>query len=169
VLLDDARLRTLLPPPEPPPPAAPGTAPVDIAPDLIRGLALGDTLRQAAQRTGVAIHIAERRLNQLRASHDLPATSAPVVAWGAHAGLLDGLDLGPRRSVVLTPRQRDMLRLLPMGSSDRQVGERMWLSENTIRTHMRSALVAIGARTRAHAVALDWRFGYSRLPGGEQR
>jgi DNA-binding NarL/FixJ family response regulator len=144
-------------------------APTDLDVTLIRHLATGHTLLTAATTTSISFHAAKRRMDNLRAARHLPPTSAATVAWASRVGFLDGLDLGCRREVTLTGRQRDVLRLLPEGLSVRQIGRRLAVTENTAKTHLQLAYDAIDARTSAHAVALDWRFGYSRLPGGEQR
>jgi DNA-binding CsgD family transcriptional regulator len=46
------------------------------------------------------------------------------------------------------------LALLGSGLTQREVGEQLNLTTETIRTHVRAARRALGARTVAHAVAL---------------
>jgi DNA-binding NarL/FixJ family response regulator len=44
------------------------------------------------------------------------------------------------RLTVLTPRERDVLALLAEGLTDRGIGERLWLSQSTVETHVRHIL-----------------------------
>ena len=47
-----------------------------------------------------------------------------------------------------------MLRLLADGMSGAQIAERLFLSPETVRTHVRNAMGRTGAKTRAHLAAL---------------
>ena len=44
------------------------------------------------------------------------------------------------RLAVLTPRERDVLALIAEGLTDRGIGERLWLSQSTVETHVRHIL-----------------------------
>ena len=54
----------------------------------------------------------------------------------------------------LTPREREVLTLLAGGLTGAQIAERLSLSPETVRIHVRNARGRLGARTRAHAIAL---------------
>jgi PAS domain S-box-containing protein len=54
---------------------------------------------------------------------------------------------------ALTPRQRDVLTMLASGLNGPEVAARLYLSPATVRTHVQNAMGAMGARTRAQAVA----------------
>lgn len=58
-----------------------------------------------------------------------------------------------RRDVVLTFREQEVLELVAEGASDRTVAEQLTLSEETIKTHMRSIRRKLHVRTRGAAVA----------------
>jgi DNA-binding NarL/FixJ family response regulator len=53
----------------------------------------------------------------------------------------------------LTPRQRDVLTMLASGLNGPEAAARLFLSPATVRTHVQNAMNALGARTRAQAVA----------------
>jgi len=53
----------------------------------------------------------------------------------------------------LTPREREVMRRVAAGMTDRLVAERLGLRVSTVRTHVEHARAKLGARTRAHAVA----------------
>ena len=49
----------------------------------------------------------------------------------------------------LTPRERDVLALLAEGLTDRGIGERLWLTQNTVETHIRHILAKLNLPTEA--------------------
>jgi DNA-binding NarL/FixJ family response regulator len=53
----------------------------------------------------------------------------------------------------LTQRERDVLRLLADGLSNEEIGKRLFISAETVRTHVRKAMGKLGADTRTEAVA----------------
>jgi DNA-binding NarL/FixJ family response regulator len=55
---------------------------------------------------------------------------------------------------TLSPREREILGLLSQGLSGEQAAKQLFLSSETVRTHVRNAMSKLGAATRAHAVAL---------------
>jgi DNA-binding CsgD family transcriptional regulator len=55
---------------------------------------------------------------------------------------------------TLTAREREVVRLVALGSTTRQVAADLSLSPETIRSHVRNAMAKTGARTRAQLVAL---------------
>ena len=75
--------------------------------------------------------------------------------------LISALLESPGRSdrlAALTPRERDVLALLAEGLTDRGIGERLWLSQSTVETHVRHILQKLDLPTgtahnrRVHAV-----------------
>lgn len=57
----------------------------------------------------------------------------------------------------LTRRQREILQLLADGVSTAGIAHRLGLSAETVRTHTKATLARLGARDRAHAVAIGMR------------
>jgi DNA-binding NarL/FixJ family response regulator len=53
----------------------------------------------------------------------------------------------------LTQRERDVLRLLSDGLSNEEIGKRLFISPETVRTHVRKAMNKLNADTRTQAVA----------------
>ncbi len=68
------------------------------------------------------------------------------------APLIARSDVG--RPSVLSPREREILALLADGLSGEEAAKRLFLSSETVRTHVRNAMTKLGAATRVHAVAL---------------
>jgi DNA-binding NarL/FixJ family response regulator len=66
---------------------------------------------------------------------------------------------GERFDELLTPREIDVLELVSEGLGNREIGRRLFLSEETVKSHIRNILAKFQARSRAHAVALPFRHG----------
>lgn len=52
----------------------------------------------------------------------------------------------------LTPRQRDILPLIAEGLTDREIGARLFLATNTVKSHVKGLLRRLDARRRAQIV-----------------
>lgn len=61
---------------------------------------------------------------------------------------------GGRRTRTLSPREREVLALLARGLTGEQIAERLVLSPETVRTHIRNAREKLGASTRVEAVTM---------------
>src|SRR5215470_400106 len=59
----------------------------------------------------------------------------------------------------LTERETEVLRLLGEGYSNREMAERLGISEHTVKFHISSILGKLGAETRTEAVSLGIRMG----------
>jgi DNA-binding NarL/FixJ family response regulator len=68
------------------------------------------------------------------------------------AGVLAGAEASEKMP-RLTQRERDVLRLLADGLSNEEVGKRLFISAETVRTHVRGAMGKLDADTRTQAVA----------------
>ncbi|KGH44889.1 LuxR family transcriptional regulator, partial [Modestobacter caceresii] len=56
--------------------------------------------------------------------------------------------------VPLTRRESDVLDELLQGQSNRAIGKNLFISEDTVKSHVKAILRKLGARDRAHAVSL---------------
>jgi DNA-binding NarL/FixJ family response regulator len=65
---------------------------------------------------------------------------------------------------VLSNREREVLDLLAQGLTGEGVAERLVLSSETIKTHIRNAMTKLEANTRVHAIAIALREGYISPP-----
>ena len=57
----------------------------------------------------------------------------------------------------VTPRQRQILQMFADGHSTDEAAKRLGLSAETVRTHAKATLPRLGARDRAHAIAIALR------------
>jgi len=88
---------------------------------------------------------------------DLLRAVERVVAGEAYvdpvlAGFLVSGDLAERLP-ALTQREREVLRLLADGLANEEIGKRLHISAETVRTHVRKAMTKLDADTRTQAVA----------------
>jgi DNA-binding CsgD family transcriptional regulator len=60
---------------------------------------------------------------------------------------------------VLTPREAEVLALVADGASNREVGQRLFISTKTASVHVSNILAKLGARSRTEAVSLARRRG----------
>ena len=58
-----------------------------------------------------------------------------------------------------TTREIEVLQLISDGLVNREIGVRLFLSEETVKSHVRNLLAKLQARSRAHAVAVGFRRG----------
>ena len=58
-----------------------------------------------------------------------------------------------------TTREIEVLQLVSEGLANREIGQRLFLSEETVKSHVRHLLAKLQARSRAHAVAIGFRRG----------
>lgn len=58
-----------------------------------------------------------------------------------------------------TAREIEVLQLVADGLVNREIGERLFLSEETVKSHVRHLLAKLQSRSRAHAVAVGFRRG----------
>ena len=66
---------------------------------------------------------------------------------------------GPSETAKLSTREREVLQLLANGLSGEAVADALFLSGDTVRTHVRNAVVKLGAHSRAHAIAIALKTG----------
>ncbi len=129
---------------------------------LDRALALAERepFRDAFLRNGPAV----RELLELQAQD---GTAHPALL----EVLLDGVGQGPASATALpeplTEREQRILRYLPTMLTNAEIGAEVFVSLNTVKTHLRSIYRKLGANGRADAVEKARRLGL--LPAGIKR
>jgi DNA-binding CsgD family transcriptional regulator len=91
----------------------------------------------------VAVEVPVEVPVEVRVEVPVPAPAGPFVLNTAKVG-----ELG------LTPRELEVLNLVAEGLSTRQMAERLFVSENTVKTHVTRVLDKLGADRRTQAVQL---------------
>jgi DNA-binding NarL/FixJ family response regulator len=102
-----------------------------------RGYLLKSMLRQELLETIRAVHAGRKRL------------SAEVASEIAEHASDD----------VLTPREIDVLRLIANGNANKEIAEKLSLSEETVRGHVKNILAKLGVHDRTHAVTVGLKRG----------
>jgi DNA-binding CsgD family transcriptional regulator/PAS domain-containing protein len=85
---------------------------------------------------------------------------------------IDGVRYGPwlassseqREAPILRPREREVLSLVAAGRTSAGIALHLELSRNTVESHIRNAVVRLGAANRTHAVVMALGRGEIALP-----
>jgi len=64
------------------------------------------------------------------------------------------LDSSKREALGITPRELEILELIAQGLSNREIAEKLFVSENTVKTHSSRVFDKLGAKRRTQAVQL---------------
>jgi two-component system NarL family response regulator len=64
---------------------------------------------------------------------------------------------------TLTPRELDVLRLVAKGRTNKELASAMFISEETVKTHMKALFLKLGVHDRAGAVSVSLKRGIIRL------
>jgi DNA-binding CsgD family transcriptional regulator len=59
----------------------------------------------------------------------------------------------------LSPRELEVLIILSEGRTDREIAERLFISQRTVHIHVRRVLAKLGATSRTQAASIAWRAG----------
>jgi len=104
---------------------------------------------------------------ELSATLEKISAGEPALSPGLAARILDefarmaregtGKSSGPEGG--LTDRERDVLRLVADGATNREIGSQLFISENTVSFHMKNILAKLHLKNRAHAAAFAIRAG----------
>jgi DNA-binding NarL/FixJ family response regulator len=119
----------------------------------------GDVLAQSALRAGAQAYVLKglvRKdlLETIRAVYSGQKRVNPeVAAQMAHHTADDSL----------SDREVEVLRLIAMGNSNKRIGARLLITEETVKGHVRSILAKLGAQDRTHAVTLGLTRGIIQL------
>jgi DNA-binding NarL/FixJ family response regulator len=105
----------------------------------------------AALASSVAVILENTWLNQRVATLGAPEGAVPPVA---------GEIVGPS---ALSGREYQILQLVAEGCSNTQIGRRLVIEVNTVKTHLRRIFQRLGARDRANAVFIAAREGWLDL------
>lgn len=116
--------------------------------DLAQALK-GRTTDAAVAEARAALAMFER----LGARQDADRASAQLRGLGVRGRT------GPKGVGVLTEREREVLRLVAAGLTNREIGGRLYLSGKTVEHHVGAILGKLGVRTRTEAAMLASRAG----------
>ena len=105
---------------------------------------------------------ADRLVGAVRAAAAGDAVLAPSVVRRLVQGLAPISTGNPVALDPLTEREHDVLVLMADGCSNAEIGERLHVTEGTVKTHVARILMKLGVRDRLQAVVLAYRSGAVR-------
>ncbi len=136
--------------------------PEEALPPIERAIAI---LRSAGQPTGLAMALLRqvpvlRAVGQRERAEAAIAEAKSVIAScpdpGILADQLTAVKRSPRPAARpgqdLTERERTVLRLLKSGLHEREIGDELYVSRNTVHSHIQSIYRKLAVSTRAEAV-----------------
>jgi NarL family two-component system response regulator LiaR len=88
-----------------------------------------------------------------------PAIVVKEIAVPAPIGAGFILDEKKRDDLGLTRREMEILELIAQGMSNREIAAKLFVSENTVKTHSSRVLDKLGAKRRTQAVQFGKEFG----------
>ncbi len=115
----------------------------------------GDALAQRALKAGAQAYVLKSLvrteiLNTIRVVHEgerrVQADVAAEIA--KHTG-----------DAALTTREIEVLRLVASGHANKEISARLYINEETTKTHIKNILSKLGAKDRTHAVSLGLKRG----------
>lgn len=104
----------------------------------------------------------DQLVEQLRAVYNGQAALSNVVATKLLRAVRQARIHMPAGPVNLTPRELEILALLSQGFSNKQIADRLCITESTVKTHLHALLSKSGARNRAELAAWAIRSGIDR-------
>jgi DNA-binding NarL/FixJ family response regulator len=125
---------------------------------------LGEGTVRAALEAGASAYVTKAAgLPELRAALDrviedrnhIDGTAAPQIVKQLHALVAARMD-----DAIPTPRQEAVLELAAQGMTNGEIGERLFISESTVRFHVQKLKEKFSARTKTELIAKAIRTGF---------
>ncbi|MDT0409917.1 MULTISPECIES: helix-turn-helix transcriptional regulator [Streptomyces] len=127
---------------------------------VIAGYARGRRTHEIAADAHVTISAVRARVDRAIARAGLKSHRQAALVDHAYArGYLAGLQPEPRPPASVAGRQLQVLRFLAEGLTAEEIAAQLGLKPSTVIEHCTRLYATLGARHRAHAVALGWQAG----------
>jgi DNA-binding NarL/FixJ family response regulator len=127
--------------------------------DLIR-----DVLDDVSRSANVDVLVTAYRgfpqlLTEIVRIADFDARLAPILVASGDSKLArvvfpQQTSPAPSKDSLLTTRERDIFAMVSQGLRNREIAEQLFISEVTVKTHVRNIMKKLGAHSRTHAVSL---------------
>jgi two-component system response regulator DesR len=132
------------------------------------GAELCRAVREASPRTRVLLISGAGRMSPAAAraagasgfiSKDAPAREVVAAVRTVASGMTIFAPKAEQPEPILTEREREVLDLIAVGSTNREIAEQLYLSPHTVKEHTSALYRKLGARNRAEAVQRAQRIG----------
>ncbi len=137
-------------------------APLQAAATIALRLAARPMLRELRELAGRAMIRLPEGIDELLAEDGL-APAAPVIGGGTPSALVRGVvgeAPAPRADTFgLSRREHEVLALISEGRTNREIGERLFISQKTVGVHVGNILAKLGVSGRVEAAAVAIRLG----------
>jgi DNA-binding CsgD family transcriptional regulator len=110
----------------------------------------------AASFAGLGIWLGLRLTGKQRARIVVKEVAVPASAPAEKMFVVDDTK---REELGITRRKLEILELIGQGLSNREIAEKLYVSENTVKTHSSRVFDKLGARRRTQAVQFGKEFG----------
>jgi DNA-binding NarL/FixJ family response regulator len=125
-----------------------------------------ESYARLAARAGASGFVLKRSLATELVEAIRRVHAGAVVAPGALADAFAAAAVGDEGDLaredplaVLSPRERDVLKLIALGHTNLEIADRLFISEKTVETHRAHVLGKLGLRTRADLVRFSLEHG----------
>ncbi len=131
---------------------------------------LFEAIKSGAQGYLLKSYAPETVIELLKAAAEGQAALTPALAAKI---LAEFSRLGARREGAepvepLTAREREVLELVVAGASNKEIARRLFITENTVKYHLKNILQKLHAHNRAQVVAFALRHGIVKPPSERQ-
>jgi NarL family two-component system response regulator LiaR len=119
-----------------------------------------ELVRDAIQAGAISYLLKDVSVDELAGAIQAAHAGRPTLAPEAAQALIQvarATSEGPEVGHDLTPREHEVLALMVEGLNNPQIGERLFISVTTVRSHVSSILSKLGVSNRAEAITLALR------------
>jgi two-component system nitrate/nitrite response regulator NarL len=162
----------------------PGESGLDLIPELLHAAERGRVLvltgmrdpevhQQAVRRGAMGVvlkdHSAEVVIKAIAKVHVGEvwidrAMMASVLTDLSQGRAAPALDPAVTKIALLTAREREVIHLIGVGLKNKQIAERLYISETTVRHHLTSIFSKLGVADRLELVIYAYRYGLAKPP-----
>ncbi len=89
---------------------------------------------------------------------------SPIMAATVLSGFTEAEAKAPKLETGLSAREEEVLRAVAQGASNKEVGASLFITENTVKTHLRNIMEKLHVANRSQATAFAVRAGVYREP-----
>jgi two-component system, NarL family, response regulator DegU len=123
---------------------------------LVLTLYAEDFVRQAIEAGASGYMLKDSDSDQInKAIHQVNNGLSPIAPSLSRELVVEFASLSrSSRSSLLTKRQREILKLIAEGVSNREIGENLFISDSTVKREMKHVFDKLGVNDRTHAVSM---------------